>query len=96
MVRTLLPLTQTYKWLSDSDFKKFKNYIKVSGFNFKTKTEQALQDAITIAKEEELDGVINTEYKNLTTALQTYKSNAISGNKTQLKSLKHIKSHESH
>ncbi|EDP72853.1 C-terminal processing peptidase, tail-specific protease [Flavobacteriales bacterium ALC-1] len=72
---------------SDSEFKKFKNFIKASGFNFETKTEQALQDAITIAKEEELDGVINSEYKDLTTALQRYKSSAIEGNKTQLKSL---------
>lgn len=73
--------------LSDSDFKKFKDYIKTSGFNFKTKTEKALNDAINVAKEEELDAVINSEYKNLTDVLQSYKSNAINGNKTQLKSL---------
>lgn len=73
--------------LSDADFKKFKNYIKTTGFNFETKTEQALQNAITVAKDEELDGVINSEFEDLTTALQTYKSNAIDGNKTQLKSL---------
>ncbi|WP_296383408.1 S41 family peptidase [Winogradskyella sp.] len=73
--------------LSDSDFKNFKNYIKATGFNFETNTEKALNEAITIAKEEELDGVINSEYKDLTSALQAYKSNAIDGNKTQLKSL---------
>ncbi|MBC3845783.1 S41 family peptidase [Winogradskyella echinorum] len=73
--------------LSDSEFKNFKNFIKESGFNFETKTEKALQDAIVVAKEEELDGVINSEYKNLTSTLQQYKSNAISSNKTQLKSL---------
>ena len=73
--------------LSDSDFKRFKNYIKTSGFNFETKTEKALNDAISIAKEEELDVVINSEYDNLTSALQRYKSNAIDGNKVQLKSL---------
>lgn len=73
--------------LSDSDFKKFKSYIKTSGFNFKTKTEKALNEAINVAKEEELESVINSEYKNLTDALQAYKSNAIDGNKTQLKSL---------
>jgi len=72
---------------SDSDFKKFKNYIKVSGFNFETKTEKALTDAINVAKEEELDAVISSEYNDLTEALQSYKSNAIDGNKTQLKTL---------
>jgi carboxyl-terminal processing protease len=73
--------------LSDSDFKAFKNYIKTAGFNFETKTEKALNEAITVAKEEELDGVINSQYKNLTSALQSYKSSAIEDNKTQLKSL---------
>jgi len=72
---------------SDSDFKKFKNYIKTSGFNFETKTEKALTNAINVAKEEELDAVITSEYANLTKALQAYKSNAIDENKTQLKSL---------
>ena len=73
--------------LSDSDFKKFKNFIKTSGFNFETKTEKALSNAIKVAKEEELDGVIKSEYNDLTDALQSYKTNAIDANKTQLKSL---------
>jgi len=73
--------------LSDSDFKKFKNYIKTSGFNFETKTEKALNDAIKVAKDEELDDVINSEFKDLTASLQAYKNSAIDGNKTQLKSL---------
>ncbi|WP_179333957.1 S41 family peptidase [Winogradskyella costae] len=73
--------------LSDSDFKKFKNYIKASGFNFETKTETALHDALRIAEEEDLREVINSEYNDLTQALQAYKSNAIDANKTQLKAL---------
>ena len=73
--------------VSDSDFKKFKNYIKTSGFNFETKTEIALNNAIKIAEEEELKAVINTKYNDLTEALQAYKSNAIDANKTQLKAL---------
>ncbi|BAO75534.1 S41 family peptidase [Winogradskyella sp. PG-2] len=72
---------------SDSEFKKFKNYIKTKGFNFETKTEKALNDAINVAKEEELDGVINSQYNNLTSALKDYKSNAVEDNRTQLKSL---------
>ena len=73
--------------LSDNEFKSFKNYLKTTGFNFETKTEKALSDAMNIAKEEELQGVINSEYHNLSAALQAYKSNAIDGNKVQLKSL---------
>jgi carboxyl-terminal processing protease len=73
--------------LSDSDFKKFKSYLKTSDFNFETKTERALNDAIAIAKVEELDRVINSEYNDLTAALQAYKTSAIDGNKAQLKAL---------
>jgi len=73
--------------LSDADFRAFKNYIKSSGFNFETKTETALHNAILIAKEEALDTEINSEYKALTKALQAYKTNAIDDNKTQLKAL---------
>jgi len=77
---------KTFKF-SDTDFKKFKNYLNASGFNFKTKTEKALNNAIKVAKEEELETIIKSEYKDLTDALQSFKSNAIDGNKTQLKTL---------
>lgn len=73
--------------LSDSDFKAFKNYIKTTGFNFETKTEKALNDAMNIAKEEELEGIINSEYKSLSETLKAYKTNAIDANKVQLKGL---------
>ena len=73
--------------LSDSEFKSFKNYLKTTGFNFETKTEKALSDAMDIAKDEELQSVISSEYHNLSAALQAYKSNAIDANKVQLKSL---------
>jgi carboxyl-terminal processing protease len=73
--------------LSDSEFKKFKNYLKTTGFNFETKTEKALQNTLKVAQEEALNDVINSEYKALNKALQAYKSNAIDANKTQLKSL---------
>lgn len=76
----------TFK-LSDSDFNAFKNYLKSTGFNFETKTEKALEEAIAVAKDEELSGVINSEINDLTNALQTYKTNAVNDNKPQLKSL---------
>ena len=72
---------------SDSDFKNFKNYIKKSDFNFETKTEKALHNAILVAKEEALESVIESDYNDLTKTLQSYKSNAIDINKTQLNGL---------
>ncbi|MDB9782122.1 S41 family peptidase [Winogradskyella sp.] len=77
---------ETFK-LSDSDFKNFKNYLKTTNFNFETKTEQAFNIAIEVAKEEELNNEINTEYTKLITALQDYKTSAINKNKTQLEIL---------
>lgn len=73
--------------LSDSDFNNFKSYLKSTNFNFETKTEKALEDAILIAEEEELNGVINSEMNDLKNALQTFKANTINSNKVQLKSL---------
>ncbi|WP_430467122.1 S41 family peptidase [Winogradskyella ouciana] len=73
--------------LSDSDFNAFKGYLKTTGFNFETKTEKALEDAISVANEEELSGVINSEIDDLNNALNAYKTNAINANKPQLKSL---------
>lgn len=73
--------------LSDSDFNNFKSFLKSTNFNFETKTEKALEDAILIAEEEELNGVINSEMNDLKNTLQTYKANTINANKTQLKSL---------
>jgi carboxyl-terminal processing protease len=73
--------------LTDKDFRLFKNYVKTKGFNFETRTDRALNDAISIAEDEELDNVIRSEYENLTAVLRDYKSNAINSNKTQLISL---------
>ncbi|MBO3115269.1 S41 family peptidase [Winogradskyella sp. DF17] len=72
---------------SDKDYKSFKTFLKSSGFNFETKTEKALNNAMAVAEEEELDNVINSDYHNLTAAIQSYKSNAIDENKSQLESL---------
>lgn len=72
---------------SDADYKNFKSFLKSSGFNFETKTEKALNEAIAVAEQEELDKVINSDYQKITSVLQDYKSNAVDDNKMQLKSL---------
>ena len=72
---------------SEADYKDFKKYLKQSGFNFETKTEQAFNEAMTTAEDEELTSVIDSDFRNLSSTLQTFKSNAIDVNKTQLKAL---------
>ena len=72
---------------SESDFKDFKAYLKQSNFDFETKTEKAISEAMAVAEDEKLEGLINQEFHNLSVAIQTYKSNAIDANKIQLKSM---------
>ncbi|MBA6151970.1 S41 family peptidase [Gelidibacter maritimus] len=73
--------------LTDADFKAFKNFLKSNNFTFETKTEKAFDDALTVAREEALNSVIDAEYDSLLKALNTYKTEAIDANKTQLMGL---------
>lgn len=73
--------------LSDTDFKAFKTYLKSNNFTFETKTEKAFEKALEVAKDEELNTTIDTDYKALISALDTYKNKAIDENKTQIMSL---------
>ncbi len=72
---------------SDSDFKNFKNYLKQTNFSFETKTEKALSSALEIAKDEELNNSIQSDYNRLIDNLNTYKNKVIDDEKTQLSSL---------
>ena len=73
--------------LSDSDFNDFNSYLKSNHFAFKTKTEDALTKVLDVAKEEELDDDLKISYNALVSKLNTVKSEAISTNKEQLKTL---------
>ena len=73
----------TFKF-SDTDFNNFKLFLETNNFNFETKTEKALEDAIKIAEEENIDKHISSEYNTLISSLKAYKNNAITKNKDQL------------
>jgi carboxyl-terminal processing protease len=70
--------------LTDADFNAFKTYLKSNNFTFETKTEKAFDKALNVAKEEELDKTIDTDYKALVLALNAHKNKAIEVNKSQL------------
>ena len=72
---------------SDSDFKNFKNYLKQTDFSFETKTEKALSSALEIAKDEELNNSIQSDYNRLIDNLNAYKNRVVDNEKTQLSSL---------
>ncbi len=73
--------------LTPSDFSNFKNYLKVSGFSFETKTEKTLLKVLEVAKEEGLDQDIQNDYNALVFNLNNAKANAVDENKVQLSSL---------
>jgi len=73
--------------LSNSDFNNFKSFLKANSFSFETKTEKAFANALSVAKEEQLNSEIDTDYSNLVSSLEAYKNKAIDSNKKQLLSL---------
>lgn len=73
--------------LKDADFNAFKTFLKSNNFTFETETEKAFDKALNVAKEETLTDVIDAQYANLIQTLNTYKTDAIDTNKTQLMAL---------
>jgi carboxyl-terminal processing protease len=73
--------------LTDADFNDFNSYLKSNNFAFKTKTEVALNNALEVAKEEELDDDLKATYNALISKLNKIKSEAITSDKNQLKAL---------
>ena len=81
-----IPNINTFKF-SDAHFNEFKNFLKSSGFNFKTETELALEKALEVAKNEQLDDDIKKDYNALLKNIETSKLEAIDDNKSQLVNL---------
>jgi len=73
--------------LSDSDFNGFKNFLRRNNFNFETKAEKSFAEAFLVAKEEKIGTAIDKDYENLLNALNTYKTQAIDENKTEILAL---------
>ncbi len=72
---------------SDADYNDFKSFLKDKNFAFETKTEKALDKALKVAKEENLDDDLSQSYNALINQLNSYKNKAVDENKSQLKAL---------
>ncbi|ARV09738.1 peptidase S41 [Winogradskyella sp. PC-19] len=72
---------------SENDFKEFKNFLSSNNFSFETKTQKAFEKAINIAKNEDLDSSISSEYSQLISALEQYKTSAVNDDKEKLVAL---------
>ncbi len=81
------PADVTQFELPDSEFSGFKNFLKNNNFNFETKAEIAFAEAFLVAKEEKIGTAIDSDYEDLLNALNTYKTQAIDANKTELLAL---------
>lgn len=78
--------TENFK-LTDKDFQDFKTFIKTENFSFETETEKAFAKAFEQAIEDNINKSIESQYNTLLSGLNSYKSEAIDQNKTQLMSL---------
>lgn len=70
--------------LTDSDFSKFKTYLKTNNFSFITETEKALYKVFETATKEDLNDDIKTDYNTLISNLNISKTKAIDENKDYL------------
>ncbi|MDB2612785.1 S41 family peptidase [Flavobacteriaceae bacterium] len=73
----------TFK-LNDADFSDFIDYLKQNNFEFKTKTETALNSVIKIAKEEGFDEDLSSSYTAMVKDINAIKDYEINNNKSQL------------
>ena len=73
----------TFK-LNDADFSDFIDYLKQNNFEFKTKTETALNSVIRIAKEEGFDEDLSSSYTAMVKDINAIKDYEINNNKSQL------------
>ncbi len=73
----------TFK-LNDADFSDFIDYLKQNNFEFKTKTETALNSVIKIAKEEGFDEDLSSSYTAMVKDINAIKDYEITNNKSQL------------
>jgi carboxyl-terminal processing protease len=73
--------------ISESDFQDFKEYLKSNTFSFITETQLALKKTLDVAKKEQIEEAIISEYQQLLTALKKSESNLLDKNQKEIKNL---------
>ncbi|GHA38733.1 peptidase S41 [Salinimicrobium marinum] len=72
---------------TDSDYTEFKNYLKTSGFSYKTMTEKHLQEAFETAEDEGFDNKISNTYTEMEKIIEEEKRMALDEKKAEITSL---------
>lgn len=70
-----------------ADYQDFKQFLKTENFSFDTETELALKNTLAIAKKENIDNTISSEYQQLLTALQKSEETLLEKNQEEIKKL---------
>ncbi|WP_339889587.1 S41 family peptidase [uncultured Flavobacterium sp.] len=69
---------------SNSDFDGFKQFVKKNDYKMNTETEKALENTLEVAKRENIDGNIQTEYNLLKTAIEKSNEKELDKNKAEI------------
>lgn len=72
---------------TESDFNSFKKFLKDTGFNFETKTETDLHEALITARNEGFEKEIIQKYKEMISEIEKTKSAEIDNKKAEITSL---------
>ncbi|WP_203295143.1 S41 family peptidase [Luteirhabdus pelagi] len=73
--------------VTDADFQDFMKFLKQQGFEYETETEEALEEALRKAENDDLKDDIQGSYKQLMASLDTAKEKRILEEKVKIKSL---------
>jgi len=73
--------------ITDSDFSDFKNWLKQENFSYNTQTQKALEKTLEIAKKEQIDKNIETQYQALLQAIAKSNQTELDKNKNEIKRL---------
>jgi len=73
--------------ITDSDFNDFKNWIKQENFSYNTQTQKALEQTLEVAKKEQIDKNIETQYQALLQAIAKSNQTQLDKNKDEIKRL---------
>ena len=69
---------------TNADFDGFKQFVKKNEYNMNTKTERALESTLEVAKSEEIDKNIQTEYNLLKAAIEKSNEKELDKNKAEI------------
>jgi carboxyl-terminal processing protease len=69
---------------TNADFDGFKQFVKKNEYKMNTKTEIALENTLAVAKSEQIDGNIQSEYKALLAAVEKSNEKELDKNKSEI------------